>query len=159
MMRWILLIAILLFVCGQIVRMRPTKRDQQLQVLRKAAMQVGLTVRFWTRRNSGYNYKSLPESGFIYLLPWPPKHHLVVNHWAVWLSAGGDIVTVTGAVPDLAQQWLLSFRTRFADAWALLEYNQSGIALLWQERGGPDDVKNIADALDLLRKNLDALPG
>ena len=158
-MRWILLIGILLFVCAQIVRMRPTKRDQQLEGLRKTATRAGLAVRFWTLRNSGYTFRELPESGFVYLLPWPPKHSHDVRHWAVWLGNRGDVVSLAGAVPDLAKQWLISFGSNFTDAWGLLQCNESGIGLLWQERGSPEDVQKIADALDLLRKNIDALPG
>lgn len=159
MMRWLVLVAILLFVFAQITRLRPSKRDKQLQELRKTAARAGLVVRFWTLRNSGYTHRQLPESGFIYLMPWPPKHVHTSPPWGLWMNASGDILGLAGQPPDLARQWVSSFRERFTDAWALLECNDAGVGLLWQERGEPSDVQNIADALDLLRKNLDALPG
>jgi hypothetical protein len=158
MIRWLVLLAILLFVIAQITRLRPSRRDQQLQVLRNTATRAGLVVRFWTLRNSGYSHRQLPESGFIYLLPWPPRH-VHPSSWALWVNANGEMLMLDGQVPDLARQWVTSFRERFTDAWALLECNEAGVGLLWQERGEPADVQNIADALDLLRKNLDALPG
>ena len=157
-MRWIILIGIILFVVAQIARLRPSKRDQQLQNLRKAASHAGFIVRFWTARNSGYSHRNLPESAFIYLLPWQPKVTHTADVWAVWINANGEMVNVAGQPPDLAQQWLVSFRERFPDAWALLECNATGMGLLWQERGDANDIQNIADALDLLRKNLNALP-
>jgi hypothetical protein len=158
-MRWLVLVAILLFVFAQITRLRPSRRDQQLQVLRNAATRAGLVVRFWTMRNSGYSHRQLPESGFIYLLPWPSRRILTTPSWALWVNANGEMLILDGQPPDLARQWVSSFRERFTDAWALLECNDAGVGLLWQERGEPSDVQNIADALDLLRKNLDALPG
>jgi hypothetical protein len=157
-MRWLVLIAILAFVFSQLTRLRPSKRDQQLQALRKAAANAGLLVRFWTARNSGYTNRQLPDSGFIYQLPWMAHRHAPVN-WAIWIAVDGSLSNLAGNPPELAERWLFSFRDRFADAWALLECNDSGLNLLWHERGEPDDVQNIADALDLLRKNLDALPG
>lgn len=157
-MRWIILIAIILFVVSQIIHLRPSKRDQQLQALRKAATRAGFVVRFWTLRNSGYDHRQLPESGFMYLLP--SKSGYVANSkpWALWINADGEMRSVAGQPPDLAQQCLTSFRERFTNAWALLECNDAGLGLLWEERGDVSDVQNIADALDLLRKNLDALP-
>ncbi|MBK8288122.1 MAG: hypothetical protein IPK95_05330 [Cellvibrionales bacterium] len=158
-MRWLVLIAILVFVFAQITRMRPSRRDQQLQALRKAASVAGLTVRFWTSRNSGYSHRQLPESGFMYILPWPLKHDHAAPAWALWVNSHGEVLNIAGQPPELAQQYLASFRERFADAWGLLECNNAGVCLLWEERGEPADVQDIADALDLLRKNLDALPG
>ena len=155
-MRWIILIAIILFIAAQITRLRPSKRDQQLQSLRKAAAHAGFIVRFWTARNSGYSYRALPESAFIYLLPWQPQTNNTTDVWALWVSANGEMVNIAGQPSDLARQWLVSFRERFPDAWALLECNSTGLGLLWQERGDPGDIQNIADALDLLRKNLNA---
>ena len=157
-MRWVILIGIILFVIAQIMRLRPSKRDQQLQSLRKAASHAGFIVRFWTARNSGYSHHNLPESAFIYLLPWQPKVTHTDDVWALWINAKGEMVNLAGQPPDLAQQWLVSFRERFPDAWALLECNATGMGLLWQERGDANDIQNIADALDLLRKNLNALP-
>ena len=155
-MRWIILIAIILFIAAQITRLRPSKRDQQLQSLRKAASHAGFIVRFWTARNSGYIYRGLPESAFIYLLPWQPEIIHTTDIWALWVNANGEMVNIAGQPPDLARQWLVSFRERFPDAWALLECNSTGLGLLWQERGDANDIQNIADALDLLRKNLNA---
>lgn len=157
-MRWLVLVAILLFIFSQLTRLRPSKRDQQLQGLRKAASRAGLVVRFWTARNSGYRLRQLPESGFVYLLPRLPQRD-PEKPWALWLHADGGTQVLVGQPPELASQWLDAFRNRFTDAWALLECNDAGISLLWQERGEPDDVQNIADALQLLRQNLDALPG
>src|SRR6478735_361002 len=157
-MRWLVLLAILLFVVAQITRMRPSKRDLQLQGLRKAAARAGLVVRFWTVRNSGYSHRQLPESAFIYLQPWSPEYIHNAPAWTLWMNASGEMLSLVGKPPDLARQYLHSFRERFTDAWALLECNHAGLGLLWQERGEPDDVQNIADALDLLRKNLDVLP-
>lgn len=158
MIRWLVLFAVFAFVFSQISRLRPSKRDRQLQALRKAATNAGLLVRFWTARKSGYSFRQLPESGFVYQLPWIANRHSPVS-WAIWIGADGRISNLAGHPPDLAEQWLFSFRDRFPDAWALLESNDSGINLLWQERGEPDDVQNIADGMSLLRKNLDALPG
>ncbi|HSC76756.1 MAG TPA: hypothetical protein VLB90_11030 [Pseudomonadales bacterium] len=157
-MRWIILVAIIVFVVSQIIHLRPSKRDQQLQALRKAATRAGFVVRFWTLRNSGYDHRQLPESGFMYLLPRQSRHVANSNAWALWISANGEMLNIGGHPPDLARQCLTAFRERFPDAWALLECSDAGLGLLWQERGEPDDVQNIADALDLLRKNLDALP-
>lgn len=158
-MRWLLLVAILLFIAAQISRLRPSKRDQQLQDLRQAATRAGLLVRFWTQRNSGYQHRQLPESGYQYVLPWPSKDEPVAR-WAVWQSAAGELFPLGGtAIPDLAGRWLETFRQRFPDAWALLECSDSGIGLLWQERGAAEDINNIADSLVALRENLRALPG
>lgn len=157
-MRWIILIAIILFVVSKIIHLRPSKRDQQLQALRKAATRAGFVVRFWTLRNSGYEHRQLPESGFIYLLPRQSRNIPNSNAWALWVSASGEMLNVAGHPPDLARQYLTSFRERFINAWALLECNDAGLGFLWEERGDVSDIQNIADALDLLRKNLDALP-
>lgn len=157
-MRWLILAAILLFIVAQLTRLRPSQRDKQLEDLRKAAGRAGLSVRFWTLRNSGYSQRQLPESGYLYLLPWPAKY-VPSGKWALWINASGETMVLAGQPPDLSRQWLDSFRHRFADAWALLECNDSGIGLVWQERGQSEDVQNIADAMLLLRDNLEALPG
>lgn len=152
-MRWLLLVFIALFVFGQLTRLRPSQRDQQLQTLRAAAAQAGLLVRFWTARNSGYTYRHLPASGFLYSLPWPPKT-AAPQHWGLWLSADGETVVLAGDPPSVAHDWLRSFRQRFPDAWVLLECADAGLGVLWQERGTDADVKSLAAALDLLRKSL-----
>lgn len=157
-MRWFVLLVILLFIAVQITRMRPSKRDQQLQGLRKIATHAGLKVNFWTLRNSGYSNRHLPESGFMYCLP-AQQNMPPLTKWALWVNANGEILTLAGAPPDLAKQWLVSFREQFPDAWALLDSTPAGIGLLWEERGQPEAVQSIADALDLLRKNLEAIPG
>ena len=158
MIRYVIIIAIVLFVLAQLTRLRPSNRDQQLQALRKAAANAGLAVRFWTARNSGYKQRYLPESGYLYQLPLMPDERPCLP-WALWLASSGEMVTLAGQPPELARQWLASFRERFADAWGMLECSGTGMGLLWQERGEPDDVQKIADALTLLRHNLDALPG
>jgi hypothetical protein len=157
-MRWFVLLVILLFIAVQITRMRPSKRDQQLRDLRKVAAHAGLTVHFWTLRNSGYSNRHLPESGFVYCLPAQPNTP-PLSKWALWINKNGEMLALAGTPPDLAKQWLVSFREQFPDAWALLDSTNAGISLLWEERGQPEGVQNIADALDLLRKNLDAIPG
>ncbi len=158
MIRIVAIAVILLFVFGQLTRLRPSGRDRQLQALRKAATSAGLSVRFWTARNSGYNQRQLPESGYLYQLPCQKgfAHQAI---WALWLESGGGVLALAGQPPDLARDWLDAFRLRFPDGWALLECTESGVGLLWQERGEPDDVQKIADALNRLRQNLDALPG
>ncbi len=157
MWRWIVLIFALLFIFSRMTRLQPSSRDKKLQLLRQTAAQAGLAVRFWTLRTSGYQRRQLPESGFMYYFPWPitetPK-----MLWAVWLNADGELQDVAGKVPVLAQQWLTSFRQNFPDSWALLECSATGMGLLWQECGEPQDVTNIAQALDVLRKNLDVIP-
>lgn len=158
MIRIVVIAAILLFVFGQLTRLRPSGRDRQLQALRKAATSAGLSVRFWTARNSGYSQRQLPESGYLYQLPCP-KELASREIWALWLDSGGGVLTIAGQPPDLARDWLDAFRNRFSDGWALLECTEAGMGLLWQERGEPDDVQKIADALNRLRQNLDALPG
>lgn len=153
MLRWLFIAVVAFFILGQVTRLRPSKRDQQLQALRAAAAQAGLSVRFWTSRNSGYQYRQLPASGFLYSLPWL-SHGDVPSRWAVWVSETGEMVTLAGSPPELAKGWLASFRQRFPDGWALLECTQPGLGVLWQERGTEEDVKSLAAALDLLRKSL-----
>lgn len=153
MLRWLFIAVIAFFIVGQLTRLRPSKRDQQLQALRATAAQAGLVVRFWTSRNSGYQHRQLPTSGFLYSLPWL-SHGDTPQHWAVWVSEAGDMVTLAGNPPSLAQEWLTSFRQRFPDGWALLECTQTGLGVLWQERGNADDVRSLASALGLLRKSL-----
>ncbi len=157
-MRWLILAAILLFIAAQVSRMRPSKRDQQLQALRQVATRAGLTVRFWTARNSGYRLRQLPESGYQYLLPRRLQGD-AEPVWALWLDSDGRITPLGGQPPELAYQWLEAFHGRFHEPWALLESCQAGLGLVWQERGTPEDVTNICEALQLLRQNLDALPG
>lgn len=153
MMRWLFVLIIAGFIVGQIARLRPSRRDQQLQLLRAAAAQSGLSVRFWTARNSGYQHRHLPDSGFLYSLPWLSHANSPAN-WALWVSEHGEITTLSGSPPALARDWLASFRVRFPDGWALLECSQSGLGILWQERGSEADVKSLAAALDLLRKSM-----
>ncbi len=158
MWRWIILAFALLFIFSRVTRLQPSHRDKKLQVLRQTATQAGLAVRFWTKRTSGYQARLLPESGFMYYFPWfaseRPK-----SHWAVWLDVEGNTHRVAGEVPDLAQQCLRSFQKNFPESWALLECNAIGMGLLWQEQGEPEDVNNIAQALDVLRKNFDVVSG
>lgn len=158
MFRWIILVFVSLFIVAQVMRLQPSRRDRQLQALRQAAARAGLAVRFWTLRNSGYSHRQLPESGFMYYFPWPLQEPPLAV-WAVWMNPAGEVFDVSGKSPDLARQWLDSFREKYSGAWALLECSATGMGLLWQERGEPEDVHNIAEALDLLRKNIDAIPG
>jgi hypothetical protein len=153
MTRWLVLAAILLFIVAQMTRLRPSKRDQQLQALRAAAGRAGLSVRFWASRTSGYKLRQLPESGYIYILPWPLPHSVSVR-WALWLDADGSTSTLAGEPPAVARDWLVAFRQRFPDGWALLETGEAGLCVLWQERGDVLDVEHLAQALDLLRKSL-----
>jgi len=158
MWRWIVLVFALLFIFSRLTRLQPSSRDKKLQLLRQTAAQMGLAVRFWTLRTSGYQHRQLPESGFMYYFPWPlteqPK-----TLWAIWLNKDGEMQNIAGAVPILAEQWLISFRQNFPSKWALLECSATGVGLLWQEHGELDDVKNIAQALDVLRKNFDVIQG
>ena len=132
MMRWLVLIAILLFIAGQLTRLRPSSRDKQLQALRQAATRAGLHVAFWTARNSGYTLRQLPASGFMYQLAWPPKS-AVPPGWAIWVSAEGEFIALESPVPAEARAALQGFRERFADGWALFECTEQGLRLLWQE--------------------------
>ncbi len=158
-MRWLVLVAILLFIAAQISRLIPSKRDQQLQDLRQAATRAGLLVRFWTKRNSVYQHRQLPESGYQYVLHFPAKDE-PVERWAVWQNTAGELFPLGGTpTPELARRWLETFRERFPDSWAMLECSGSGIGLLWQERGSVEDIHTIADSLGTLRENLNALPG
>lgn len=158
MWRWIVLIFALLFIFSRLTRMQLSPRDKKLQLLRQTAAQMGLSVRFWTLRTSGYQRRQLPESGFMYYFPWPLTEQPKAL-WAIWLSVDGEIQNIAGKVPALAQQWLSSFHQNFPDSWALLECSATGVGLLWQECGEPDDIKNIAQALDVLRKNFDVIQG
>ncbi len=158
MWRWIVLVFALLFIFSRLTRMRLSPRDKKLQSLRETAAQMGLAVRFWTLRTSGYQRRQLPESGFMYYFPWPLTEQPAAL-WAIWLNANGEMQNVAGEVPVLARQWLTSFHQSFPDSWALLECSATGVGLLWQEQGEPDDVKNIAQALDVLRKNFDVIQG
>ena len=156
MWRWIILVFALLFIVSRMTSLRPSARDKKLQLLRQTAAQMGLAVRFWTLRTSGYQCRQLPESGFMYYFPWPMTDPPKVL-WALWLNADGEMQNVAGTVPVLAQQWLTSFHKNFPENWALLECSMTGVGLLWQERGELEDVKNIAQALDVLRKNIDVI--
>ena len=153
MWRWIVLVFALLFMFSRMTRLQPSARDRKLQTLRQVAAQMGLTVRFWTLRTSGYPSRQLPNSGFMYYFPWPITEPPAAL-WAVWMSTEGAVLDVAGQVPALARQWLNAFHQNFPGHWALLECSTTGMGLLWKEVGEPDDVKNIAHALDLLRKNL-----
>ncbi len=156
MWRWVILAFAVLFIISRLARLQPSPRDKKLQLMRQAATQAGLAVRFWTKRNSGYQSRLLPESGFMYYFPWPvsdqPK-----KHWAIWLDVEGNTHGIAGEVPDLAQKCLYSFQQNFPNSWALLECNAVGMGLLWQECGELDDVNKIAQALDVLRKNFDVV--
>jgi hypothetical protein len=153
MMLWLVLMIVFLFVFKQISRLRLSKRDRQLQALREAATHAGLLVRFWTLRASGYRLCGLPESGFSYVLRWPPKY-TPAEYWGLWLSATGEIQKLAGTPSVLAYEWLESFHLRFAGGWALLDISDAGIALLWQERGTKEDVADLAVALDNLMKTI-----
>ena len=156
MWRWIVLAFALLFIASRLTRLRPSAHDKKLELLRQTAAQMGLAVRFWTLRTSGYQRRQLPESGYMYYFPWPITDQPQAL-WAVWLNAEGEVQNIAGNVPALAQQWLVAFRQNFPEHWAMLECSATGSGLLWQERGEPDDVKNIAQALGVLRKNFDVI--
>lgn len=153
MWRWLLLAFVIAFIVGQVTRLLPSARDRQLAALRAAAAASGVRVRFWTARQSGYTYPRLPESGFLYQLPWPPNREPDAR-WALWQPADGEGVILSGRPPALAGEWLASFRQRFPDAWALLECSPEGLGLLWLERGTVEDTRSLVQALDLLQKSL-----
>lgn len=152
-MKWLILVAVVAFIAAQIVRMRPSARDKQLQVLRQAAARAGLLVRFWTARSSGYTVRGLPDSGFCYTLGWQ-RGDVSHGRWAVWLSVEGDRRKLSGTPPEIALEWLAAFQRQFPASWALLESTDAGLSVLWQERGTEKDIQGLAEALRLLEKTL-----
>lgn len=153
MLRWVLLLGIVAFVISQVMRMRPSARDDQLLQLRQTAREAGLQVRFWTRANSGYTQVYLPETGFSYTLPYPRGAEGVAR-WGLWVSEAGEFRDVVGTVPPLAKSWLESFRQRYPGAWALLESNEAGLSVLWPERGDSQAMGEFVDAIQLLQKSI-----
>ncbi len=152
-MKWLILIAVVAFIAAQITRLRPSARDGQLQRLRKKAAEEGLLVRFWSSRNSGYIARGLPETGFSYSLPWPHAD-TAFTRWAVWLGVEGDKKILAGKPPDVALEWLDAFQKQFPAGWALLESTESGLAVLWQERGNEKNIEDLSAALRLLSKSI-----
>jgi hypothetical protein len=151
-MRWFILLVVVAFVVGQVMRLRPSSRDVQLQKMRQAASRLGLFVRFWTLRASGYTQYGLPESGFMYSLPLGDARSL--NRWVLWMTGAGDVRVLSGTPPDLARDWLQAFRQRHPDSWILLEYSDSALSVLWEEKGGEKAVEDLAGALSLLKKSI-----
>lgn len=152
-MKWLVLIAILAFIASQITRLRPSARDAQLQKLRQSASRSGLLVRFWTLRSSGLSLRKLPESGFVYILPWPHGSP-VPSRWALYLSEQGECSAQAGSPPGVAYDWLNAFQQQFPAGWALLESAEGGVSVLWQERGTEKDIEALAAAMRLLLKSL-----
>ena len=152
-MKWLVLIAIVAFIASQITRLRPSARDAQLQKLRQSATRSGLLVRFWTLRSSGLSLRKLPESGFVYILPWS-RGSVVSPRWALYLSEQGECSSLAGSPPGVAHDWLNAFQQQFPAAWALLESTDVGLSVLWQERGTEKDIEDLASAMKLLLKSL-----
>lgn len=153
MLRWLLLLVVVAFVVGQLMRLRPSARDAQLLLLRQAARAAGLQVRFWTRSSSGYSQRFLPDSGYSYTLP-SLRGEAVPGRWAAWISEQGELCDVAGNVPSVAKSWLEAFQQRYPGAWALLESNETGLAVLWPERGEQQAIVDFSEALQLLKKSI-----
>ena len=152
-MRWLILIVIVAFVLGQLMHLKPSARDKELQAMRQLASRKGLQVRFWTLAASGYNRPDIPSSGFMYTLPWP-RGFSGFGRWAAWQSAGAGMLALAGKPPAAAEEWLAAFRGHFPGAWALLESGEAGLSVLWPERGGNQGIEDLAASLQLLQKTL-----
>ena len=152
-MKFLVLVAIIVFIAAQITRLRPSARDSQLQALRLAAGHAGLLVKFWSARNSGYTHRELPESGFMYILPWVIGYSSF-SRWGIWVSSEGHTRVLAGKPPQVAMEWLSAFQHQFPLGWALLESGEAGLSVLWQERGTEKDVKDLAAAMNLLKDSL-----
>lgn len=158
MVKLLVILAILLFIVMQLAKLKPSKRDRQLQRLRDSARREGLQVVFWTASSQRYQHRSLPGSGFQYLLPAQDRDapQLV---WALWIDSQGERSVLAGVPPEQAHHFVVAFQRRYSDGWLLLEQRADGLAALWQERGTEQDVVNLAQGLRVLREQLQALPG
>lgn len=142
---------------GSMMWMRPSPAQQRQTEMRLLARQLGLDVRLaslpQTRR--ARVRQEAPRSGIVYRRLQYDDRKSAVRRDYLWCRSSADspweIEDADGLAPALREQVEALFEQLPADA-AAVELTMHGPGVYWQERGGVEAVRMVAELLQQLQQ-------
>lgn len=133
------LVAVLLFVLGPIIAIRPSRRQAQLARLRASAVANGLRVRI--------DPDGMRSGHADYVLPWQPGCE-AAERWPGFMYRRDDGGAWHGMSQDGGSDHLLERLLRdLPEGVVQLRGTAEGLVARWDERGSEADVLRMAEGL------------